>query len=310
MTLSDRELALWGGRFADGPGRRHGRAVSLSTHFDWRLAPYDLAASRAHARVLHRAGLLDDDELRAMLAGLDGLGARRRRRRVRARRRRRGRAQARSSAGCSSGSARTRRQAARRPLPQRPGGHGLPAVPARQRARCVADAVLDLRRGAARPRPPPTSTILPRAAPTCSAPSRCCFGHQLAARLGARCATSTGFATGTAAPRVSPYGCRGAGRLVAGAGPRRDRRASSASTRRCANSIDAATDRDFVAEFLVRGRDDRRRPLPARRGGRACGRARSSAARRSTTPGRPGRRSCRRRRTPTSPNWPAARRAG
>ena len=28
--------------------------------FDWRLAPYDLLASRAHARVLHRAGLLSD----------------------------------------------------------------------------------------------------------------------------------------------------------------------------------------------------------------------------------------------------------
>ena len=40
-----------------------------STHFDWRLAPYDLAGSRAHARVLHSAGLLDDDELAGLLAG-------------------------------------------------------------------------------------------------------------------------------------------------------------------------------------------------------------------------------------------------
>jgi argininosuccinate lyase len=43
--------------------------------FDWVLAPYDLAGSRAHARVLHRAGLLDDDELARMLAGLDELEA-------------------------------------------------------------------------------------------------------------------------------------------------------------------------------------------------------------------------------------------
>ena len=34
-------------------------ALSKSTDVDWRLAPYDLASSRAHARVLHRAGLLD-----------------------------------------------------------------------------------------------------------------------------------------------------------------------------------------------------------------------------------------------------------
>ncbi len=34
---------------------------------------YDIAGSRAHARVLHRAGLLDDDELTGMLAALDAL---------------------------------------------------------------------------------------------------------------------------------------------------------------------------------------------------------------------------------------------
>ena len=33
-------------------------ALSVSTHFDWRLARHDLAGSRAHARALHRAGLL------------------------------------------------------------------------------------------------------------------------------------------------------------------------------------------------------------------------------------------------------------
>ncbi|MGZ4492731.1 MAG: argininosuccinate lyase, partial [Nocardioidaceae bacterium] len=44
-------------------------------HFDWRLAPYDLAGSKAHARVLHRAGLLTDDDLAGLLAGLDALAA-------------------------------------------------------------------------------------------------------------------------------------------------------------------------------------------------------------------------------------------
>jgi argininosuccinate lyase len=64
--------ALWGGRFSGGPAEALAR-LSLSIHFDWRLAPYDLAASRAHARVLHRAGLLDAGELDAMLAALDAL---------------------------------------------------------------------------------------------------------------------------------------------------------------------------------------------------------------------------------------------
>src|SRR5205823_7738412 len=48
--------------------------LSLSVHFDWRLAPYDLAASKAHAGVLHRAGLLSDDEATRMLLALDELG--------------------------------------------------------------------------------------------------------------------------------------------------------------------------------------------------------------------------------------------
>jgi argininosuccinate lyase len=50
-------------------------ALSASTHFDWRLAPYDIAGSRAHARVLHQAKLLTDDELTGMLAALDRLAA-------------------------------------------------------------------------------------------------------------------------------------------------------------------------------------------------------------------------------------------
>jgi argininosuccinate lyase len=67
--------ALWGGRFASGPSDALA-ALSKSTHFDWRLAPYDLAGSRAHARVLHRAGLLDDGDLADLLSGLDALGER------------------------------------------------------------------------------------------------------------------------------------------------------------------------------------------------------------------------------------------
>jgi len=47
--------------------------LSLSVHFDWRLAPYDILGSKAHARVLHRAGLLTDDEATRMLLALDEL---------------------------------------------------------------------------------------------------------------------------------------------------------------------------------------------------------------------------------------------
>jgi argininosuccinate lyase len=49
--------------------------LSRSTHFDWRLAPYDLAGSRAHAKALHRAGLLTDAQLVAMVNGVDALAS-------------------------------------------------------------------------------------------------------------------------------------------------------------------------------------------------------------------------------------------
>jgi argininosuccinate lyase len=63
---------LWGGRFAGGPSDALAR-LSTSVHFDWRLAPYDILQSKAHARMLHRAGLLDDDELARMLDALTSL---------------------------------------------------------------------------------------------------------------------------------------------------------------------------------------------------------------------------------------------
>ncbi len=66
--------ALWGGRFVIGPSQAL-HALGVSTAVDWVLAPYDLRASVAHARVLHRSGLLSDDQLAALVSGLDGLAA-------------------------------------------------------------------------------------------------------------------------------------------------------------------------------------------------------------------------------------------
>jgi argininosuccinate lyase len=67
--------ALWGGRFTSGPSPEL-VALSRSTHFDWRLTPYDLAGSRAHANALHRAGLLTDPDHAELLRGLEVLGER------------------------------------------------------------------------------------------------------------------------------------------------------------------------------------------------------------------------------------------
>lgn len=65
---------LWGARFSGAPSEALA-ALSVSTHFDWRLARVDLEGSAAHARALHRAGLLSEDELAAMLCGIAALDA-------------------------------------------------------------------------------------------------------------------------------------------------------------------------------------------------------------------------------------------
>lgn len=67
--MSTNEGSLWGGRFAGGPAPALA-ALSKSTHFDWALAPYDIRASIAHARVLRKADLLTDEQLAALVEGL------------------------------------------------------------------------------------------------------------------------------------------------------------------------------------------------------------------------------------------------
>ena len=69
------EGALWGARFASGPAPELVE-LSRSTHFDWILAPYDIAGSHAHATALEAAGYLEPDEAARMHAGLDVLAGR------------------------------------------------------------------------------------------------------------------------------------------------------------------------------------------------------------------------------------------
>ncbi len=64
--------ALWGGRFAGGPSPEL-TELSRSTQFDWRLAEYDIAGSKAHAKALAAAGYLGPSELAAMVDALETL---------------------------------------------------------------------------------------------------------------------------------------------------------------------------------------------------------------------------------------------
>ncbi|MEO8262145.1 MAG: argininosuccinate lyase [Pseudolysinimonas sp.] len=68
-------MTLWGGRFEDGPSPEL-VALSRSTHFDWELALYDIAGSHAHAKALAAAGYLTPADEQAMHAGLDVVAGR------------------------------------------------------------------------------------------------------------------------------------------------------------------------------------------------------------------------------------------
>ncbi len=57
-------------RFRKDPDPRFWR-LNRSIEFDWRLAPYDIDQSQAHARGLREIGVLDDEELRRIDAGLE-----------------------------------------------------------------------------------------------------------------------------------------------------------------------------------------------------------------------------------------------
>jgi len=66
---------LWGGRFAASPDEVM-FALSRSTQFDMRLAPYDLRASVAHANALFAAGWLTPAERDGLVSGLGTLAER------------------------------------------------------------------------------------------------------------------------------------------------------------------------------------------------------------------------------------------
>src|ERR1700742_763521 len=57
-------------RFRKDPDPRFWR-FNRSIEFDWRLAPYDIDQSQAHARGLQEIGVLSDEELALIVSGLE-----------------------------------------------------------------------------------------------------------------------------------------------------------------------------------------------------------------------------------------------
>ena len=244
VSGTDGSQRLWGGRFEGGPADAMA-ALSLSVHFDWRLAPYDLAQSRAHARVLARAGLLTDDELEQMIGALDGLGA-----------------DVASGAFTPVPADEDVHTALERGLTERLGALGGKLRAGRSRndqvatdfrlflrdhARIVAGAVIDLQRAllvqASRhvDTAAPGFTHLQHAQPVS-------FGHELAKHVHAFARDIDRLMDWDERAALSPMG---AGALAGSSLPLDPQAVAHELGFRgaVANSIDAVSDRDFVAEF-------------------------------------------------------------
>jgi argininosuccinate lyase len=71
---SSKSNALWGGRFSGGPSEIM-REINASIFIDRRLAPEDIAGSRAHCRMLAEVGLISGEDAAKILEGLDTVEA-------------------------------------------------------------------------------------------------------------------------------------------------------------------------------------------------------------------------------------------
>jgi argininosuccinate lyase len=67
--MSDATDRLWGARFKSGPAEAMAN-LSRSPKAYFRLTPYDIAGSKAHANELNRAGLLDSAETQRIIEAL------------------------------------------------------------------------------------------------------------------------------------------------------------------------------------------------------------------------------------------------
>jgi argininosuccinate lyase len=72
--MAKKSQATWGGRFSSGPAELM-LQFSESVSFDRRLAPFDIAGSKAHSAMLAHVGLLTAQERDAIHAGLDAIAA-------------------------------------------------------------------------------------------------------------------------------------------------------------------------------------------------------------------------------------------
>ena len=280
------------------------QSLNASIGFDWRLAPYDVEQSRAHATMLAATGIITDADRDALLSGLDRvseeldagefpflesdedihMAIERRLTEIV------------GAVGGKLHTARSRNDQVATDMAMFTRAHALRAIEALQDLQTaivrLAEAHLDWAM--------PGYTHLQRAQPVY-------LSHHLLAYFWMFRRDARRFEAVLGSTTELPLG---AGAL-AGVNFATDRGfvASELGFAGVApNSIDAVSNRDFVLDFLVRGGDLRDAPVAAGRRDRAVVLGGVRVLRGVATPGRRAPRSCRRRRTRTRPSCCARRR--
>ena len=301
--------ALWGGRFASGPGRGDGGAVEVDAVRLGARALRHRRLPRPRPGAARRGAAHRRASSRPCSTGSRRLADDVALRRVRARRGRRGRAHRPRARAHRAGGRRTLGGRLRAgPLPQRPDRHAAADVAARRAARGGRAA---WRTSSTR------CSIQARAHPDAAMPGRThlqhaqpvLLAHHLAAHAQALLRDVGRCRDLDRRLAYSPYGSGALAGTSLGLDPAAV--AARPGLRRRRRQLHR---RHRLARPRRRGRvragHDRGGPLADRRGGHPLGDRGVRLRHARTTPGPPGRRSCRRRRTRTSPSSRAARPAG
>ena len=238
---------MWGGRFASGPAAIM-EEINASIDFDRRLYRQDIAASKAHAAMLAKQGIIAADDARKIAHGLDTILSEIERRQVQLQARaRRHPYECREPAGRADRPG--GRPAAHRALAQRPGRDRFPAVGARRDRRRSTALLADYQQALAEKALEHAATVMPGFTHLQTA-QPVTFGHHLLAYVEMAARDRGRFADARERLNESPLGAA----ALAGTSFPIDRDMTAKALgfdRPMANSLDAVSDRDFVLETLA-----------------------------------------------------------
>ncbi len=238
---------MWGGRFAAGPDAVM-EEINASIDFDRHLFRQDIAASKAHAAMLAKQGIITADDAAKIAHGLDTILSEIEAGKFELQARARGHPHERREPARRADRA-GGRAAAHRALAQRPGGDRFPALGARRPSTRSTRRSPAYQRALAEKALEHAATVMPGFTHLQTA-QPVTFGHHLLAYVEMAARDRGRFADARKRLNELPLGAA----ALAGTSFPIDRDMTAKALgfdRPMANSLDAVSDRDFVLETLA-----------------------------------------------------------